>query len=148
MEYLTSLYQQLEENLRNVESNRYSLNLRENFIEAWSFENNPAEGITPCRFLISPLLDYHADEEMDRPSIHVDYANSEFCCNYRIRTSVSQVFKVLMLMRIHAVHLPESEGQTFPFPLNKVTLLGRSRNGFSDEEFARALKGRDLNNTC
>lgn len=109
-----------------IESDRYSLNLRQDQLEIWTFDIYQT-GRSPCRILITPTDETLTEPNMSTPEFYIDFATADDSYTYKVKSySRSRLVKMLIVLWWGQRDLGVS-----------APLLHRSDKGFSQKELAK-----------
>lgn len=142
MEEIDLLFDELKRLLESIDNARYSISLEDGTIKAWSFDDYPAGGTVPCRFLIAVQTDMTGQISKQR-SVSIEYTNSHFTCNYELTgqgpTFTHNLLKVLINMRNKSSHPPDKDFCSL-IHLRPAKYLSSSTTGYSKEDFLGSRK--------
>ena len=109
-----------------IESDRYSLKLRQDQLEIWTFDIYQA-GKSPCRILITPTDESLTDPNVSPQGFYIDFATTDESYTYKVKpSSPNRLVKMLIVLWWGERNL----GVLAP-------LLHRSDKGFPQEELAK-----------
>ena len=123
---LKEVYEAIKNTLEHweVKSSLYSLQLKQDQLELWSFDDDSKAGLSPCRFLITPTDESLIDPNMSTKEFYIDFATADESYTYKFAfSSPDRLVKILIVLR---------EGQR-----NFRGLIHHSDKGFPQDELAK-----------